>query len=63
LALDVERRRGVRGSDLQVCTDLGSGEWTGVESNTFIDGHGGEINMTDPLAGRPKAFFRLVEYQ
>ena len=48
--------------DLQVCTDLKSGIWTGVEPHTFIDGYGDVKNMTDPVAGRPRAFYRLVEY-
>lgn len=49
--------------DLQVCTDLASGHWTGVEPHTFIDGHGDVKNLSDPAAGRPRAFYRLVEYQ
>jgi hypothetical protein len=48
--------------DLQVCTDLASGIWTGVELHTFIDGYGDVKNMSDPVAGRPRAFYRLVEY-
>ena len=48
--------------DLQVCTDLESGVWTGVELHTFIDGYGDVKNMSDPVAGRPRAFYRLVEY-
>ena len=49
--------------DLQVCTDLASGEWANVEPHTFMDGDGGMIGMTDPVADRPKAFYRLVEYR
>lgn len=49
--------------DLQVCTDLLSGDWTGVEPHIFVDGHGDVKNMSDPAAGRPRAFYRLVEYQ
>jgi hypothetical protein len=49
--------------DLQVCTDLESGEWDNVNPHTFMDGDGGMIPMTDPVAGRPRAFYRLVEYQ
>ena len=49
--------------DLQVCTDLASGVWTGVEPHTFIDGYGDVKNMSDPMADRPRAFYRLVEYQ
>ena len=48
--------------DLQVCTDLASGVWTGVEPHTFIDGYGDVKNMSDPMADRPRAFYRLVEY-
>ena len=49
--------------DLQVCTDLASGVWTGVEPHTFIDGYGDVKNMSDPMADRPRAFYRVVEYQ
>ena len=49
--------------DLQVCTDLASGEWANVEPHTFMDGEGEVKSMTDPVAGRPKAFYRLVEYR
>jgi hypothetical protein len=49
--------------DLQVCTDLESGIWRNVEPYTFMDGDGGTQQMTDPMAGRPRAFYRLVEYR
>ena len=45
--------------DLQVCEDVTSGFWTTIGT---VDGHGAVIPMTDPLAGRQKAFYRLVEY-
>jgi hypothetical protein len=48
--------------DLQVCTDLESGIWRNVEPHTFIDGYGDVKSMTDPVARRPRAFYRLVEY-
>jgi hypothetical protein len=48
--------------DLQVCTDLASGEWDNVEPHRSMDGDGGTKGMTDPVAGRPRAFYRLVEY-
>ena len=48
--------------DLQVCTDLETGGWTNVEPHRFMDGDGGTKGMTDPVAGRPRAFYRLVEY-
>ena len=48
--------------DLQVCTDLASGVWTNVEPHTGLDGDGGVITMIDAMAGRAKAFYRLVEY-
>jgi hypothetical protein len=48
--------------DLQVCTDLETGGWTNVEPHRFMDGAGGTKGMTDPVAGRPRAFYRLVEY-
>jgi hypothetical protein len=49
--------------DLQVCTDLEIGNWTNVELHTLMDGTGGAMLMTDPVAGRVRAFYRLVEYQ
>jgi hypothetical protein len=49
--------------DLQVCTDLASGEWSNVAPHIFMDGDGDVIGMTDSVAGRPKAFYRLVEYR
>jgi hypothetical protein len=48
--------------DLQVCTDLASGVWTNVEPHTALDGHGQVITMSDAVALRTKAFYRLVEY-
>jgi hypothetical protein len=48
--------------DLQVCTDLAAGVWQNVEPHTFLDGNGSAIAMTDSAVGRPRAFYRLVEY-
>jgi hypothetical protein len=48
--------------DLQVCTDLASGVWANVEPHVSMNGDGRRIDMTDPVAARPKAFYRLVEY-
>ncbi len=48
--------------DLQVCTDLKTGEWTGVEPHTFMDGDGSVKILSDPPGGRPRAFYRLVEF-
>jgi hypothetical protein len=48
--------------DLQVCTDLESGKWDNVNPHTFMDGYGDVKSMSDPVEGRPKAFYRLVEY-
>lgn len=48
--------------DLQVCTHLYSGAWSNVETHRSMDGDGGTIRMTDPLADRVAAFYRLVEY-
>lgn len=46
--------------DLQVSTDLQT--WRTVEGHDFIGGTGSLIELTDPLAGRPRVFYRLVEY-
>lgn len=48
--------------DLQVCTDLASGGWVNVEPHVSMNGDGRRVDMTDPVAARPKAFYRLVEY-
>jgi hypothetical protein len=48
--------------DLQVCTDLESGKWDNVNPHTFMDGYGDVKSMSDPVEGRSKAFYRLVEY-
>jgi hypothetical protein len=45
--------------DLQVCTNLPSGVWTSV---VLVQGDGGPKLVNDPMAGRPRAFYRLVEY-
>ena len=46
--------------DLQVSTNLQT--WTNVEAHRFVDGTGGVIELSDPLAGRLRVFYRLVEY-
>jgi hypothetical protein len=46
--------------DLQVSTDLQT--WTNVEAHRFIDGTGATLDLSDPLADRPRVFYRLVEY-
>jgi len=49
--------------DLQVCTDLQSGRWNGVEPHIFMRGDGGAKVLRDPVNQRPRAFYRLVEYR
>ena len=46
--------------DLQVCTNLPSGVWTSV---VLVQGDGGPKLVNDPMAGRPWAFYRLVEFK
>jgi hypothetical protein len=46
--------------DLQVSTDLIS--WNNVSAHQFVAGTGDVIEFTDPLADRPRVFYRLVEY-
>lgn len=48
--------------DLQCTENLSSGVWTNVEPHTFMDGDGGVKVLSDPVAGRPQSFYRLVEY-
>jgi hypothetical protein len=46
--------------DLQVSTDLVA--WTTIEAHSLISGNGGQRSLVDPLAGRTRVFYRLVEY-
>ena len=51
--------------DLQWCEDLAIGDWKNVEpieQNTSLDGTGLLIPLADPISGRARAFYRLVEY-
>jgi hypothetical protein len=50
--------------DLQVSPDLMVGSWTNVPGREFMIGAGARTNLilTNGLIGRPKAFYRLVEY-
>jgi hypothetical protein len=48
--------------DLQICTDLSSGVWSGLAAYTGINGDGSPKVMSTPRNALPKAFFRLVEY-
>jgi hypothetical protein len=45
--------------DLQVSTTLAANDWSTIG---FASGTGGEITFSDPLADRPRVFYRLVEY-
>lgn len=47
--------------DLQVSTDLKT--WNNVTTHQFVAGTGDVIEFTDPLADRPRVFYRLVEYR
>jgi hypothetical protein len=49
--------------DLQVCTDLKIGKWDNVNPHTSMDGYGDVKSISDPVAGRPRAFYRLVEFK
>jgi hypothetical protein len=46
--------------DLQVSTTLADTDWTTID---FANGTGATLQFTDPLAGRPRVFYRLVEYR
>lgn len=46
--------------DLQVSTTLADDDWQTI---AFADGTGASVELTDPLAGRPRVFYRLVEYR
>jgi hypothetical protein len=45
--------------DLQRCEDLEGGNWSTIATR---DGTGSLIPMADPIGGRARAFYRLVEY-
>lgn len=46
--------------DLQVSTTLAADDWETID---YADGTGAAVTFTDPLAGRPRVFYRLVEYR
>jgi hypothetical protein len=46
--------------DLQVSTTLADDDWSTID---FVSGTGGPLEFTDPLAARPRVFYRLVEYR
>lgn len=46
--------------DLQSSTTLDTDDWLTIDT---LDGDGGELEFSDTLGGRPKVFYRLVEYQ
>jgi len=46
--------------DVQSTTTLDWDDWTTINT---LDGNGQLIEFEDPLAGRPRVFYRLVEYQ
>jgi hypothetical protein len=48
--------------DLQICTDLSSGVWSGVTGYTGVNGNGSLKVISTTRNALPKAFFRLVEY-
>ncbi len=47
--------------DVQSSTTLNANDWTTIGDP--LDGTGGILEFTDPIGGRPRAFYRLVEYQ
>lgn len=46
--------------DLQSSTSLQPDSWTTLDT---LDGTGGMVEILDPLANRPRVFYRLVEYR
>lgn len=47
--------------DVQSSTTLAADDWTTIGDP--LDGYGGALEFTDPIDGRPRVFYRLVEYQ
>ena len=47
--------------DVQSSTTLNANDWTTIGGP--LDGTGAILQFTDAIAGRPRAFYRLVEYQ
>jgi len=45
--------------DMQSSTTLNANDWTTIATQ---DGTGGLLEFTDPIASRPRVFYRLVEY-
>ena len=46
--------------DLQLSTTLADEDWTTID---WTDGSGALLECSDPLHGRPRVFYRLVEYR
>ena len=46
---------------MQVSTTLAPGSWSTIGDP--IDGDGGMKEFLDPLNNRPRAFYRLVEFE
>ena len=49
--------------DLQSSTTLAPGSWATVEGLFPIEGDGNDVEVQDPIAGRPRVFYRLIEYR
>lgn len=47
--------------DLQSSVDLLN--WNNLPAHQFVAGTGGALEFIDPLANRPRVFYRLVEYR
>lgn len=47
--------------DVQSSTTLNAAEWTTIGEP--LEGDGGPLSFTDPVGGRPRVFYRLVEYR
>ena len=47
--------------DVQSSPTLNANGWTTIGDP--LDGTGGALEFTDPIASRPRVFYRLVEYQ
>ena len=45
--------------DIQSSTALHPNDWITIDT---LDGDGGALQLADPIAGRPRVFYRLVEY-
>jgi len=49
--------------DIQSSTTLAPGSWSTLDGLIPIEGDGSDVQIQDPMASRPRVFYRLIEYR